>query len=128
MRAELRKESGITLMECLIAMVITLVGILAVFQLITYSLSVEQYAFRSTEATAIAKNKIEELKLGSLTDGGSLTSDVSGYSDTSNSLYKIRWTVGNGSVGVKTKSIIVEVSPKNQNMQNAKVRLETLVR
>jgi prepilin-type N-terminal cleavage/methylation domain-containing protein len=128
MKTKIQKEKGLTLIECLIAMVITLIGVLAVFQLVAYSLSVEQFAAHSTEATTIAVNKIEELKVGSLADGGSLTSNVTSYSDTTNPLYTIRWTIGAGSVGVGTKQIVIEVSPRNQIKQNAKIRLETLIR
>ena len=128
MQTKIRTEKGLTLIECLIAMVITLVGVLAVFQLIAYSLSVEQFAAHSTEATEIAVNKIEELKLGSLTNGGSLANNVTNYSDTANLLYTIRWTISDGSVGVGTKQIVVEVLPRNQIRQNAKIRLETLIR
>ena len=125
---KINKEKGFTLIECLVAMVITLIGLLAVFQLIAYSLNIEQFASRSTAATKIAVNKIEELKLSALTDGGSLITDTSGFSDTSNDLYTVRWTVSNGTAGVETKHIIVEVAPRTQVTQNSTVRLETYIR
>lgn len=121
-------EKGLSLIECLIAMVVTMVGLLAVFQLVAVSVQTETFSYRSIEANNLASNKIEELKLGTLTNGGSLTSNTTGYSDTSNQNYIVRWQISDGSVGVGTKNIIVEVVPKNSGIKYAKVRLETLIR
>lgn len=121
-------EKGLTLIECLIAMVITTVGILAVFQLVALSVQIESFSYRSIEANNLAVNKIEELKLGTLTNGGSLTSNVSGYSDTSNPNYIVRWQISDGAVGVSTKYLVVQVTPTNSGIKHAEVKLETLIR
>ena len=109
-------------------MVITMVGLLAVFQLIALSIQIESFSYRSTEANTLAINKIEELKFSTLTNGGSLSSDVTGYSDTTNPNYIVRWQISDAAVGVGTKGIVVEVTPKNSGVNFAQVRLETLVR
>lgn len=119
-------EKGFSLIECLIAMVVTMVGLLAVFQLVSISVQMETFSYRSIEANNLATNKVEQLKLGTLTNGGGLTSNISGYSDTTNQNYVVRWQVSDGAVG--SKDIIVEVIPKNSDIKYAKVRLETLVR
>ena len=121
-------EKGLTLIECLVAMVITMVGVLAVFQLVAYSVQTEQFSFRSIEANNLGGNKLEELKFATLTNGGSLTSNVSGYYDNSNANYIIRWQVSDGSVGVGTKYVVVQVVPKNSGVKYAEVKLETLIR
>jgi prepilin-type N-terminal cleavage/methylation domain-containing protein len=121
-------NKGLTLLECLVAMVVTLIGLLAVFQLVALSVQIETFSYRSIEANNLAVNKLEELKLATLTNGGSLTSNVSGYSDTTNSNYTVRWQISDAAVGVGTKHVIVEVTPKNSGIRFAEVRLETLIR
>ena len=124
-----RKDNkGLSLIECLVAMVVTMVGLLAVFQLVALSVQIESFSYRSTEANTLATNKIEELKVGTLTNGGSLTSNVTGYSDTTSTNYVVRWQITDATAGVGTKDIIVQVSPQNTGVNYAKVRLETLVR
>jgi Tfp pilus assembly protein PilV len=122
------KEKGLTLIECLVAMVVTMIGLLAVFQLVALSVQTETFSYRSIEANTLASNRIEQLKLGTLTNGGSLTSNVSGYYDISNANYIVRWQISDGSVGVGTKYVIVEVIPANTGIRYANVRLETLIR
>ncbi|MBX7173611.1 MAG: prepilin-type N-terminal cleavage/methylation domain-containing protein [Pyrinomonadaceae bacterium] len=121
-------EKGLTLIECLVAMVVTMVGLLAVFQLIALSVQIENFSYRSIEANNLAVNKLEELKVGTLTNGGSLTTDVSGYSDTSNANYIVRWQISDGTVGVGTKYVVVQVFPQNAGVKQAEVKLETLIR
>jgi hypothetical protein len=121
-------ERGLTLIECLVAMVITMIGLLAVFQLVALSVNIENFSYRSMEANNLAINKIEELKIGTLTNGGSLTANVSGYSDTTNADYIVRWQISNGSAGVGTKYVAVEISPRNTGIKYASVKLETLIR
>lgn len=122
------KEKGLTLIECLVAMVVTMVGVLAVFGLVALSVKTESFAFRSVEANNLAVNKIEELKFSPLTNGGSLTSDISGYSDVSHPNYIVRWQINDGSVGAGTKYVGVQVLPKNTSAAHSEVKLETLIR
>lgn len=122
------KEKGLTLIECLVAMVVTMVGVLAVFGLVALSVKTESFAFRSMEANNLAVNKIEELKFSPLTNGGGLTSDISGYSDVSNPNYIVRWQINDGSVGVGTKYVVVQIIPKNTSAAHSEVKLETLIR
>jgi prepilin-type N-terminal cleavage/methylation domain-containing protein len=119
---------GFSLIECLIALVVTMVGLLAVFQLVAYSVQIESFSYRTVEATALASNKIEELKIGTPTNGGSLTSNVTGYFDDTNPNYTVRWQVGDGAVGLETQHIAVEVFPKDSGVSHARVILETLIR
>jgi hypothetical protein len=121
-------EKGLSLIECLVAMVVTMIGLLAVFQLVALSVKIENFSYRSIEANNLAVNKIEELKIGTLTNGGSLTSSVSGYSDTTNADYLVRWQISDGSAGVGTKYVVVEITPKNTGITYASVKLETLIR
>lgn len=122
------REKGLTLIECLVAMVVTMVGVLAVFGLVALSVKTEGFAFRSIEANNLAVNKIEELKFSPLTNGGSLTSDISGYSDVSHHNYIVRWQINDGAVGVGTKYVAVQILPKNTEVAHSAVKLETLIR
>ncbi|MEK7724683.1 MAG: hypothetical protein AAB336_10070 [Acidobacteriota bacterium] len=121
-------EKGLTLIECLIALVVTMVGVLAVFQLVALSIQTESFSYRSIEANNLATNKIEELKLGTLTNGGSLSNNNSGYSDTTSANYIVRWQISDGSIGVGTKYVAVLVTAKNSGVKHAEVKLETLIR
>ena len=121
-------DKGLTLIECLVAMVVTMIGLLAVFQLVALSVNIENFSYRSIEANNLAINKIEELKVGSLTNGGSLTSSISGYSDTTRPDYIVRWQISDGSAGVSTKYVTVQIIPQNTGIKYASVKLETLIR
>src|SRR6476661_18022 len=93
-----RKQAGFSLIECLIAMVITTVGMLAVAQLIVLGVRLQTESRDATTANALARAKIEELENYAPTAaqrvrGGSITSNVLNYNDVPDSRFQRRWQV-----------------------------------
>jgi prepilin-type N-terminal cleavage/methylation domain-containing protein len=124
-------ERGFTLIECAIAMVIMVVGVLAVEALIVNGLSLQTLSANSSMANALAKAKVEELQARSSNDpsranGGSLTSNVSGYYDTPNNNFIRRWVLSAGPNG--TQDAHVQVSPSGSGATFTTVTIETLIR
>jgi prepilin-type N-terminal cleavage/methylation domain-containing protein len=84
-------ESGFTLIEALIAIVILAFGMIAITNLMIVSATSNSVAHQSTAATAIASQTLENLKAAGFNDatlaasppGSSLDTDTTGYfSDT----------------------------------------------
>ena len=98
-----------SLIEVLIAMVVTIVGIVAVAMMILYGIGLQVQARDATMANALAKSKIEELSISLPAVGGNLNSNVTGYSDTPTGFTR-RWVVAAGPAGTLdvTVRVIVE--------------------
>jgi len=120
------RNAGFSLLECVIALFIVAIGLLAVAALAAVATKGEVFAFNSTDATALASSKMEELKAGTLTNGGSLTSNATGYSDTPNWYFHRRWLISNGPAG--TKEITVVVVPQLSSNKVRTTQIKTLVR
>lgn len=114
------------MLECIIAIFIVAVGLLAVAALSAVATQGEVFAFNSTEASSLAASKMEELKAGTLTNGGSLTSNLTGYSDTPNWYFHRRWQINDGPAG--TKEITVVVVPQASANKVRTTQIKTLVR
>lgn len=112
-------------MECIFAIVILTVGLLAVAALASVAVKRETFAYKTSETSTLAASKIEEIKAGVLVNGGSLSSDVTGYSDIPNFEYSRRWQISDGPNG--TKQVTVRVFP--QTTSHAKpAQIVTLIR
>ena len=120
------RKAGFSLLECVIAIFIVTIGLLAVAALSAVATQGEMFAFNSADASALAASKMEELKAGTLTNGGSLTSNVSGYSDTPNWYFYRRWQISSGPAG--TKQITVVVVPQVSSNKVRTTEIKTLVR
>ncbi len=104
-RNDKKGQQGMTLLECLVALVVTLVGILAVFVLVTYSVQMHVDSRDTAKANSLAKAKVEELKNSAPVVGGDLNSDVTGYFDSPSAEYTRRWQVANGPQATQTISV-----------------------
>ncbi len=78
-KARMKNQKGFTLIEVMIAMVILAVGILGLAPLMVLSIYSNTYSQDLTQATAIAQDRIEQLK-----NAGSL--GVCPYADTTNGI------------------------------------------
>lgn len=119
------QQAGFTLIECVIAMVITMIGVLATVALMAVGVRMQVVARDSTAGNAYARAKIEQLQNYSHTatqrcppavgaSCGSTTSDVTNYNDVVDGRYRRRWLIENSSVtGVpaNTQRITVVVTP-----------------
>lgn len=121
-----KQNAGFSLLECVIAIFITAIGLLAVAALAAVATQGETFAFNSTEASALATSKMEELKAGALNNGGSLTNNQTGYSDTPSFYFSRRWQISDGPAG--TKEISVVVVPQVSSNKIRTTQIKTLVR
>jgi prepilin-type N-terminal cleavage/methylation domain-containing protein len=102
-----REQSGFTLIECVIAIVLILVGLLAVYSLVVYSIQTQKMSSELVRANSLAREKVEELRNTSRTAGGSLTSNTTDYFDSPSSNYIRRWQIADDSIGTQTVRVAV---------------------
>jgi prepilin-type N-terminal cleavage/methylation domain-containing protein len=120
------KTKGFTLIECVIAMIIVMVGFTAIFSLLTACLKTEVVSRELATANSLTRSKIEELKNSQRSAGGSLSSDVTGFFDTPNSRYTRRWQITADSFG--TQVVTVAIVPKQPGTVLPEVKLTTRMR
>jgi Tfp pilus assembly protein PilV len=114
---------GFTIIECVIAMILTVTGFMAVFSLLAVCVRTEVIAREMTAANALSRLKMEELKNSARTSGGSLTNDVANYFDNPNPRYKRRWQISTDSMG--TQTVVVLMVPNASSTPLSEVRLIT---
>jgi prepilin-type N-terminal cleavage/methylation domain-containing protein len=128
-------QQGFSLIECLIAMVVTTVGLLAAAQLIVVGVRLQTESRDATAATALARSKIEELQnyaplATQRVRGGSLTSNVVGYNDTPDPRFQRRWLVEisptDAGVPSGTQRITVVIIPNEGGLRLPPVQLAVL--
>ena len=138
-RSSIRSDTGVTLIEVLIATVILVVGLVAGAQLLAISIQMHQLAAETTDATRLANNKLEELmKLNFAADPAiqitpvgldPLTQNVPNYFDVPVAgVYTRRWLVQAGPTAT-TRFVTVRLVPAQTDRRVAKeVDLTTVVR
>lgn len=127
MKSEKKGEAGFSLVEAMVATVITLVGLLGVELLIVQAVRVQTFSRDTSMANALARAQVEELRSLPRTDskranGGSLTSNVNNYYDATNTRFTRRWTVANGPAGTQDVTVAV-VSSQNSLMPTVQIRV-----
>ena len=132
MKRKNRGQSGFTLVEMLVAMVIFVVGVLAVAMLILYGIRLQAFSREVTRANSFAKAKIEELRVTTPQPviGGDLNNNVAGYFDTrplppDTPNFTRRWVVVAAPAG--TLDVTVAVVPRIPNMQLPTVQIRALL-
>ena len=116
-------QRGFTLIECLIAMVLTVVGLLAALTLIASAVRNYTVAGDLAIANSLAKEKIEELRNISQSPGGNLTNNTAGYFDQPTIKFIRRWQITSDSMG--TTTISVGMSPAYPGILMPEVNLRT---
>jgi prepilin-type N-terminal cleavage/methylation domain-containing protein len=101
------QEKGFTLIECLIAMVVSLIGFAAILSLLVTCIRTELMSRDIASANSFSRAKIEELKNSPRTAGGSLSSNVNGYYDTPSTAFVRRWIVSNDTSGTQTVTVAI---------------------
>jgi prepilin-type N-terminal cleavage/methylation domain-containing protein len=94
--------AGFSIIECLIALSIFSIGILAIATLILSSIGANASARRITEATALAEARLEQVM--------ALPYDNIVAGESTQSAYTVVWDVTEDVIVAKTKSITVTVS------------------
>ena len=130
MKSKRKSEAGFSLLEALIATVITVVGLLAVEMLIVQAIRVQTFSRDAAMANALARAQLETLRSLPRTDvkranGGSLTGDAAtnpaNYRNTSDTRFTRRWTVANGPAGSQDVTVAV-VSTQGGLMPTVRIR------
>lgn len=115
MRDARPNESGFSLVEVMVAIVILTVGLLALAQMMVLATNSNTLSGRMTSSSALAKEQLERLKATpfyvdpltktrspALADGGDLDSTAAGYAQyydaqgqpvAGNGLYEVRWQI-----------------------------------
>ena len=121
---------GFTLVEVLLAMALMFAGIMAAAPLFVFAMKETAAGADLGLVGAAAVDRMELLRSGdfySLAAGGSLTSDVSGDSDTSSARFTVRWQIADNATPATVKTISVRAVASRQAMGPAKeVTLTTL--
>jgi prepilin-type N-terminal cleavage/methylation domain-containing protein len=129
-------QRGFSLIECLITMVITTIGLLAVVSLIAVGISLQTESRDATTANSFARAKMEELQNYAPTAtqrarGGSLTSDVSNYNDAPDVRYRRRWQIEtyptDAGVPAGTQRITIMVIANEGGVRLPPIVIKTLV-
>ena len=129
-KSKRKGEAGFSLIEAVIAMVITVVGLLAVEMLIVQSIRVQTFSRDASMANALARAQIETLRSLPRTNpqrvnGGRLTGDATtnpaNYRNTTNARFTRRWTVADGPAGSQDVTIAV-VSTESALMPTVQIR------
>ena len=101
-----------TLVEALVAMLLLSFGLLAAVPMFVQSIRHNTTGADLGVVAAIARERMESLRAESyagLTAGGSLDSDVAGFSSNSTDGVTIRWQIVNNTTPANTKTISVRV-------------------
>lgn len=113
-------ETGASLVEVLVALLVTAVGTLSVASLMAYGTSLQVTSRDTTSAAAIGRQQFERLRMlpplsPERAVGGSLTADAANHfrvvATTSGPL-RCRWVVTTAAAGTKEINLVV-LTPRN---------------
>lgn len=137
----LNDERGFTLAEVVVAMLVCVVGLVAMAGLLMVTLRMQQLGRNSTSEVRMAQDKVDELSSMSFTTGpsvacgGSLTTNVANYNDTPvvngvNQPYRRRWLVQAGpDADPQLRQVTVRLIPTNPDRNIAtQYDLVTIIR
>ncbi len=133
---KISEVSGFSLIECLIAMVITTIGLLAVAGLMGVGIRLQTESRDATAANSLARAKIEELQnyapsAAQRVRGGSLTSNTANYNDSPDARFQRRWQIEtsptDAGVPANTQKITVVLVANNKGIRLPDIRLVSLV-
>ena len=136
MKAQKYNQDGFTLLECMFALVITVIGLTAVLGLVVSALNLHTFSRNGNDAKEISKAKIEQLRnfapsAAERARGGSLTSDVTNYNDTPDPRFHRRWLIEefptDAGVPVGTQRITVTVQSNRPDVLVQNAQLQILV-
>lgn len=108
-----KRSSGFTLPEVNIALFIVGIGLLALAPLFIQGARVTSTSIDMSIAAAAAVERLELLRatgFNSLVAGGSVTSNVTGFFDTSNPNVTVRWSIVDNASPATLKTIAVRAT------------------
>lgn len=111
------------MVECLIAMLVSLIGFAGILSLLVTSIRTELISRDLSWATSVSRSKVEELKTANRSAGGSLTENITGYHDDPDPKYVRRWLIVDDASG--TQTVTVAILPKQAGVILPQVELTT---
>ncbi len=125
-----RGEDGTSLLEVLVALLLIAMGALSVAPMFVTSADANATGADITSLTSMATARMESLRataFHNLIPGGSLTSSLASYSDTTDPKAVVRWEIidGGGPTNTKTIRLIALVVTQLPGQQKS-VELSTL--
>jgi prepilin-type N-terminal cleavage/methylation domain-containing protein len=124
-------ERGFTLVEVLVALFLTGLGLLAIAPLFVYA---SESSATSADLGVVGAKAVQRLEIlraqgfGTLAAGGSLTSNVAGFSDTTDAAVTVRWTVAHQGSPPARKLITVRARAQRRVVGLEKVVTMTTLR
>ena len=123
-------ERGFSLVEVLVALFLIALGVLAAAPMFVYAMQGNATGADFGSVGALAVERMEQLRASSfvsLAAGGSLTVSQTGYSDTSDPDYIIRWRITDDATPPSVKTITVRAIAVRQVVGERKeITLTTL--
>lgn len=130
------KNAGFSLLECMFALVITVVGLLAVAGLVVEAIRLQTVSRDATIANALAKAKIEELRNYAPTAtqrarGGNLANNVTDYNDSPDARFQRRWRIEvyptDAGVPAKTQRVTVRMLSNQSGVRLPDIQIQVLM-
>jgi len=124
-------ENGFSLIEVLIALVVIVIGVLAVSSMMVLAIRLQVLSRDTTLAIGLAEVKLEELRYMDPADpertlGGDLKSNVVDHFENANgNLFTVRWKIDPGPIN--TQDITIGVVTNALNRQISTVRIQALL-
>ena len=124
-------ENGFSLIEVLIALVVIVIGVMAVSSMMVLAIRLQVLSRDTTLAIGLAEVKLEELRYMDPADpertlGGDLNSNVVDHFENANgNLFTVRWKIDPGPIN--TQDITIGVVTNALNPQISTVRLQALL-
>jgi len=121
-------ESGFTLVEVVVAMLVFTVGIVALAQLMAVTMQMQAHGRNQTSAVRLAQDRLDQLMSLNfdtsapvqITVGDSLSENVENYFDTDIAGYTRRWMIEAGPDGdPDLRQITIRVIPDVQDRRTA---------
>ena len=124
------RAAGFTLVEVLLAMFLIGIGLLAVAPMFVYA---TKSTASSADLGSVGARAVQSLEtfmspdFASLTAGGSLTTNVTSFYDTSDPRFVVRWTIVDNATPATKKTITVRVQAVRQVVgQKKEIQLATV--
>lgn len=124
-------QAGFTLLEVMVALFLIALGVLAAAPMFVYAMQGNAVGGDLGTVGAVAVERMELLRSQAYTAlpaGGSLTSGVTGYNDTTNPDAIVRWQITDNVTPVGTKTIQVRAVARRRAVGRAKEVTLTSVR
>ena len=127
-----QKESGFSLVEVMVAVVVLTVGLVGLLQLLAVATIAHSDARQATAGTLLAQSKLDQLMktdftASSVALGGGIVSNIANYFDQPEPGITRRWSVSAGPVA-GTRLVTVRVENKGARVYGRDQRLTTIIR